>query len=242
MAKLRIDKMSQNELESYKEQVIKEINELQNIVDASNSSVFTILINKIKEEMNQNVIEEEWKKLKENQKKIESYRSVLNNLQYQEDTLVEMKDRLDEIEDALNHYQRSIFDAENETPDETALGELVPEYTGFELEEIGDIETGDIFEIDTFETEVDKFVVVQKSREISGSYAIISNFFEGERCLQYPSNFKILENAKYVANIYKPEDDEFEKGLQILKTINLVQEEYAKEAAIKNASAPEGKL
>ena len=110
MAKLKLNEMTQEQLESYEKQLEQEIDSLTKVVEASNTTVFDILINEVKEEMKNNIAEEEWKVLKENQKKIESYRSIEKALQNQEDLLEKKEEELANVQDALKNYQTHLFD------------------------------------------------------------------------------------------------------------------------------------
>lgn len=205
MTKTKLNEMTQSELEAYEKQLEQEIDSLTKVVEASNTTVFDILINEVKEEMKNNIAEEEWKVLKENQKKIESYRSIEKALQNQEDLLEKKEEELKDVQYALKNYQTHLFENQAEQAETTNF-----EYCGTP------IQTGDIFK-KTSEGEDNIFYLVKKSVEIGGSFAIISNFFEGERCLQYPSNFKILEGSEFVGNIYDENVDA--EVLEVLKII-----------------------
>lgn len=154
--------------------------------------------------MRNNIAEEEWKVLKENQKKIESYRSIEKALQNQEELLDRKQEELADVQNALKNYQIHLFEKQTEQAETTNF-----EYCGTP------IQTGDIFK-KTSEGEDDIFYLVKKSVEIADSYAIVSNFFEGERCLQYPSNFKILTDSEFVGNIYGQDNEEALNALKII--------------------------
>ncbi len=219
MSKVKLDSMTVTELETYKSQLKYEIDTLKKVIEASDSTVFDLLIDEVKKEMNANVAEEEWKKLKENQKKVESFRSIEKTLQNQENLLERKEEELELVEDKLKYYQQNLFENTEKEKEE-------PEYTGYSLGEDDiklEIKTGDIYEIPQDEdSEEDRFVLIKKSAEIEGSYAMLSNFFDGERCLQYPSNFKILEEAACIGNIY--EDDCGDYVMECLKVIGDYQE------------------
>ncbi len=213
MAKVKLNELSQEQLESYEKQLEQEIKSLTQVVEASNTTVFDILINEVKEEMRSNIAEEEWKVLKENQKKIESYRSIEKALQNQEDLLEKKEEELANVQDALKNYQTHLeFDNQPEV-------EIID--TGFVYEN-EPIETGDVFSSKEIIDGVKTYYLVKKSVEIADSFAFISNSFEGERCLQYPSNFKLIEKSVYIGNIY--EEDADEEALEALKIIADSQE------------------
>lgn len=213
MAKVKLNEMTQNELEAYENQLQAEIKSLTQVVEASNTTVFDILINEVKEEMRNNIAEEEWRVLKENQKKIESYRSIEKALQNQEELLTRKQDELADVQNALKNYQTHLFEPEQ------------AETTNFEY--CGTpIQTGDVFK-KTSDSENDIFYLVKKSVEIAGSFAIISNCFEGERLLQYPSNLKLLEGSEFVGNIYGHDNDE---ALNALKIIADSQDVYCEQS------------
>ncbi len=220
MTKKNLEGMTKAELKEREKQLAQECEQLQKVIEASNTTIFDLLINEVKKEMENNIAEEEWKKLKENQKKIESYRSIEKTLQNQEDLLERKKEELKDVQSAIECYQPTLF----EQPEEKQEIEGEAEVTNFEY--CGTpIKTGDVFK-KTSEGEDTIYYLIKKSTEISNSYAIISSIFEGERCLQYPSNFKILEGSDFVGNIYSEEN---EKALEGLKKIADSQENTASE-------------
>ena len=54
---------------------------------------------------------------------------------------------------------------------------------------------------------------------MTGSFAIISNKFEDERLLQYPSNRKILTDKEYIGNIYQPDNGNYNAAISGAKMI-----------------------
>lgn len=231
MSKIKLNELSREQLINLQEQLEQEIENLNKVIAASNTTVFDLLINEVKKEMQDNIAEEEWKKLKENQKKIESYRSIEKTLQNQEDLLERKQEELEDIEDAIEKYQPSLFEQEELEQEVKVEGEA--EETNFEYCSKR-IKTGDVFK-KTSEGEDSIYYLIKKSTEISNSYAIISSLFEGERCLQYPSNFKILEGSDFVGNIYSEENEE---ALEALKII--ANSQQAKEAELPDdESEPE---
>lgn len=201
MPKNKFEGQTKEQLQSKAEQLQHEIETLNNVIEASNTTVFDLLIGEVKKEMQDNIAEEEWKKLKENQKKIESYRSIEKTLQNQEDLLERKKEELEDVQSAIDCYQPTLFESIEEIENGTA------EVTGFETDEGESIQTGDIYHVINDPEEPERYVLIKKSNEIENSFAMISNFFEGERCLQYPTNRKILDQSIYRGNIYNSKED-----------------------------------
>ena len=206
MAKPKLNELTEKQLISLQQQLEHEIETLRNVIEASNTTVFDLLISEVKKEMQDNIAEEEWKILKENQKKIESYRSIEKTLQNQEDLLERKNEELEDVKDALKYYQPSIF-------------EQYAEETEFKTETGYSIKTGDVYKsIPTSNEDEIFYFAVKKSSEIEGSFAIISNSFEGERMLQYPANLSLIEDARYIGNIYV-EDGNCEDAKKCLNII-----------------------
>lgn len=202
MAKNKLEGLTKEQLRSKAEQLEHEIETLSHVIEASNTTVFDLLIGEVKKEMQDNIAEEEWKKLKENQKKIESYRSIEKTLQNQEDLLERKKEELEDVQSAIDCYQPTIFEAIEEN--ENGMAEI----TGFETEEGESIQTRDVYHIIDDPEKPEHYVLIKKSNEIENSFAMISNFFEGERCLQYPSNRRILDQSILLGNIYNTHPDD----------------------------------
>lgn len=210
MAKIKLNEMTQEQLEAYEKQLEQEIDSLTKVVEASNTTVFDILINEVKEEMKSNIAEEEWKVLKENQKKIESYRSIEKALQNQEDLLEKKEEELVNVQDALKNYQTHLFD--NQPEEESVID------TGFTFGNCGQsIYVGDIYKANSSDAVGNiPYYIIKKSVELEGSFAIASNVFEGERLLQYPANKDLLNETSYVGNIYI-EDDCYQDAIEALQ-------------------------
>lgn len=193
------------ELEENYAQLEKEVAKIKAIIGASDTSTFEIFIEQIKEEMIDNVKEEDFKTLKQNKLKVEKFREIIKIIQNQTKLLETKTAEMKDLKWKIDHFQQPL---PLEIPQQ---GEAVD--TGFTYDTCP-IMTGDVFK-KTSEGETDIYYLVKKSVEIADSYAIISNFFEGERCLQYPSNFKILDNADPIGNIYNSD----EEALEALKII-----------------------
>lgn len=108
------EEQTQQQLEEKKERLIQDIKALNDVIEASNTPVFEILINEVKREMQQNIAIENWKGLKENKKQVESYRSVEKIIQNQHELLKRKKQELKEIEEQLKYYQQNLFEEDSE--------------------------------------------------------------------------------------------------------------------------------
>lgn len=108
------EEQTQQQLEEKKERLIQDIKSLNDVIEASNTPVFEILINEVKREMQQNIAIENWKGLKENKKQVESYRSVEKIIQNQHELLERKKQELEEIEEQLKYYQQNLFEKDSE--------------------------------------------------------------------------------------------------------------------------------
>lgn len=193
--------LTKEELENKKKQLTDEIEKLTKFISSSDTSTFEIMIDDIKQQMYSNIAEEDWKSMKVNKGKIEEIRNVSKIIQNQSELLEEKKDELEDVIWELEHYQISVFE-QHANPEF-----LEPEDTGY-MANGKSINTGDIFQI-TGDAEIsDRYVLIKKSSDIKDSYAMISNFFEGEACLQYPKNFNILNEANYLGNIYNTHPDD----------------------------------
>lgn len=70
MSKVKLNELPEKDLINMQLELQEDINKLDAIIEASNSTVFDLLIDETKKEMKANVLEESWKKLKENMKKL----------------------------------------------------------------------------------------------------------------------------------------------------------------------------
>ena len=114
-----VKEFTREELEEQKEQLQKEIEKLNIIIEASDTSTFEIMIDDIKAEMVNNVAEENWKVLKANRSKVEKFREIVKIIQNQDELLEEKKDELDEVQWKLDHFQENLFDQETEEAETT---------------------------------------------------------------------------------------------------------------------------
>ena len=215
------EKLTKEELEEKRDCLNIEIEQLEKIIAASDTSTFEIIIANIKSEMNSNVKEEDWKSLKQNKNKIEEFRKVARIIQNQSELLNKKQKELEDLEWELNHFQLNMFKSEAEdipAPEETS-------YKAPECDE--SLTTGDVFRAKANDKD---YFLVKKSEEIEGSYAIISNSFESERLLQYPSNRKILDETEYVGNIYYGDfQTAATEGLKIIADAKAAKEQNAEQ-------------
>lgn len=205
-----VKEFTREELEEQKEQLQKEIEKLNIIIEASDTSTFEIMIDDIKAEMVNNVAEENWKVLKANRSKVEKFREIVKIIQNQDELLEEKKDELDEVQWKLDHFQQNLFDQETEETETTEEVEEENECVTTEyIEQGATLYTGDVWKEESPKVDGEAILyAIIKSNELEGSFAIISNSFEGERLMQYPSNLKMLEGTQYVGNIYIEDDDQ----------------------------------
>lgn len=200
MSKIKLNELSREQLINLQKQLEQEIENLNKVIVASNTTVFDLLINEVKKEMQDNIAEEEWKKLKENQKKIESYRSIEKTLQNQEDLLERKQEELEDIEEALKYYQTSIF-------------ELEARFTTYQTKDGEDIRTGDVYESQNEDGSFD-FCMAKESDEDSSKFVIISTMNSDNLGMQYLKNREIFDNAKYVGNAYIAEEHQGKEALE----------------------------
>lgn len=238
MAKVRLNELSKEELIEKQKQLTSEIENLQKVIAASNTTVFDLLINEVKKEMQDNIAEEEWKKLKENQKKIESYRSIEKTLQNQEDLLDRKENELVDVENAIENYQPSLFEQPAEEQEIEIEGEA--EDTGFEDSEGNAYKTGDVYSSES--EEKTEYYLVKKSAESSDKFAIISNAFNDELLLNYPKNREILDEADFIGNIYDEENESALEALKIIADSQENSEQPAEESEPSNSAESESEL
>ena len=186
------EQMNKEQLLQKKKQLTEEIETLKNVIDASNTPVFDLLINEVKKDMEDNIAEEDWKTLKQNQKKIEAYRNVEKIIQNQTDLLERKQEELEDVQSSLDNYQTSIF-------------ELEARFTTYQTKNENDIRTGDVYEHKN-EDGTSDFYMVKESDEDSSKFVIISTANSEDLGVQYPKNREVLDDAEYVGNIYIHED------------------------------------
>lgn len=198
MSRLKLNELSEEELNKLQAELAEDIEKLNSIIEASNSTVFDLLIDETKKEMKANVLEESWKKLKENMKKIEQYRTIETTLQNQQDLLERKEDELEDVKNALKYCQQKIdFD--------TQEGEQLAEDTGYTFgSTLQPIEAGDIFINKNSEPKTIYFIKKAKNEK---DFAIIGNTIDDELLLNYPKNRDLLNASTYIGNIFYGGED-----------------------------------
>lgn len=198
------EQLTKEQLEQKKQSLEREIVALESAVTASDSHAFDLLIADIKRDMEDDIAEENWKSLKLNQKKIESYREVEKIIESQADLLEDKKEELSDVNYQLEHFQLS-FDLESVDSGEGN------KKTGIVIEPIGELEVGDVLTNYSFSDDnghTKESYLVKQSAEMDGKFALISTGFDDERLLQYPATLKLLERAEYVGNIFIADDNQ----------------------------------
>ena len=198
------ERLTINELEEKKKRLIDEIARLKNFIESSDTSTFEIMIDDIKKQMHSNIAEEDWKSMKVNKGKIEEIRNVAKIIQNQSNLLEEKQDELDDVEWELKHYQTNLFEQAQQE-------EQNVEYTGIFVNG-NELRIGDVFA----PLGDNLYLLVKKSNEIEGKYAVCSNFFEDERMLQYPANLGLLDDVDYIGNIYDENNEAALNALQLI--------------------------
>lgn len=73
-------------------------------LEQKKEELIEIIVETIKSEMANNIAEEDWKTLKQNQKKIESFRNAELIILNQETTLKKRQKELEEVQDSLDNF------------------------------------------------------------------------------------------------------------------------------------------
>ena len=208
------------QLEQRKEELIEIINNLKKMIESTGSIAFEVVVETIKSEMANNIAEEDWKTLKQNQKKIESFRNAELIILNQETTLKKRQKELEEVQESLDNFQL-------ELPLETESDLKEPTKTEFFIknaeEETVELLVGDIYSKESEVGTID-YWLVKKSMEHSDKFAIIRNIDEGEFELQYPKNKERLNGAEFVGNVTCSNSDELENVREKLRLIYNIEE------------------
>lgn len=174
--------------------VKSEIEELEILTNVGDMQAFGLIIAKIKDDMIENIKEEDWKSLKDNKAKIEKMKSFTDYIEKQTQIIEDKENELNDLQHKLDNYQIGLFD-EDEQPEETNV----------KYQDQG-LLTGDIFGINGTK---DSYLLVVKSKELEGSFALIANeLFENEKLLQYPANLALLDESTFIGNIISEPNDE----------------------------------
>lgn len=217
------EKLSKKELEKKKINLEKEIEALESAIKATDTHAFDLIIAEIKHEMENNIAEEDWKTLKQNQKKIEAFNQIEQVIESQSDLLDKKQEELEDVVYDIEHYQMTIDDILQQL--QTDNGKIC---TGIELDNTDELETGDVYKIHANnKDEVDILYLVKQSAEANDKFAILSNVEEGEFLLNYPANLNLLnqKGIEYVGNIYDNNADQNE-AIECLKIIADYQAQF----------------
>jgi len=185
---------TKNELLEQKKTLEGEIERLQKIIDASSETTFDIIIDDLKQQMIQNVEGEHWSNVKSCIKEVDSVNGTRNFIQKQSELLNRKQEELEELSEKIDNYQPSLFE-QSEKEVYSAID------TGFTLPDGEPIETGDIYKFKEPNSDIVNFYVVTQAKG-EGKFAVIGNTIDEELLLNYPKNRELLENAKYIGNIY----------------------------------------
>lgn len=219
------EQLNKEELEKKKTNLEKEIEALESAIKATDSHAFDLIIAEIKREMENNIAEEDWKTLKQNQKKIEAFNQIEQIIESQSDLLDKKQEELEDVVYDIEHYQMTIDDIPQQLQSDN--GKIC---TGIELDNGDELETGDVYKIHANnEDEVDILYLVKQSAEANDKFAIFSNVEEGEFLLNYPANLNLLnqKGIEYVGNIYDDNADQNE-AIECLKIIADYQAQFTK--------------
>lgn len=184
---------TKKELEEQIEITKNQIEELNLLTNVGNMETFELIIKNIKENMIENIKEEDWKSFKENKAKIEKMRSFTNYIEKQTQIIEDKENELNDLQYQFDNYQIGLFEA----PEQKQSTEI--EHNGQELF------TGDVFE------DKDKnILLIFESVTDKGKMAIIKQ--DGELLLGYPKNRECLNDCSYLGNAH--EDEELQKKLE----------------------------
>ena len=189
-------KLNKTQLEEERIRLTDEIKKLKNIIKASDTATFEIMINDIKEEMLSNVKEEDWKTLKTNKSKVEAFRDIVKILQNQDELLQQKQDQLEDIIYEIEHYQPTLFEDQEESNPENPKAT----FTGIFINE-EELRVGDIFCNETDEMNI-QYYLIKHSSEMQDKFAILTNYADEELLLQYPYSQHLISEANYIGNFY----------------------------------------
>jgi hypothetical protein len=181
-----------------KAKVDDEVTRLKKVIEASNDETFQIVMDDLKEQIKAEIDKEEFSNAKSLLSNVTSFKNAQNYITEQGKLLSKKQAESASLEEQIANWQPSLFDQCPETLFSIA-GKAIP--TGLKTK-YREINVGDVFELHG------DYMVVKISSEITDKFAIISNFFDGEKMLQYPKNFAYLENTVFVGNIYDEERNE----------------------------------
>lgn len=189
-------KLNKTQLEEERIRLTDEIKKLNNIIKASDTATFEIMINDIKEEMLSNVKEEDWKTLKTNKSKVEAFRDIVKILQNQDELLQQKQEQLEDVIYEIEHYQPTLFEEQEENNPENPKAT----FTGIFINE-EELRVGDIFCNETDENNI-QYYLIKHSSEMQDKFAILTNYADEELLLQYPYSQHLISEANYIGNFY----------------------------------------
>lgn len=212
------------QLEQRKEELIEIINNLKKMIESTGSIAFEVVVETIKSEMANNIAEEDWKTLKQNQKKIESFRNAELIILNQETTLKKRQKELEEVQESLDNFQMELpLETESDLKEPTKTEIFIENAE----EETVELLVGDIYSKESEVGTID-YWLVKKSMEHSDKFAIIRNIDEGEFELQYPKNKERLDGAELVGNVTCSNSDELKNVREKLRLIYHIEENNEK--------------
>ena len=189
-------KLNKTQLEEERIRLTDEIEKLKNIIKASDTATFEIMIDDIKEEMLSNVKAEDWKTLKTNKSKVEAFRDIVKILQNQDELLQQKQEQLEDVIYEIEHYQPTLFEEQEENNPENPKAT----FTGIFINE-EELRVGDIFCNETDENNI-QYYLIKHSSEMQDKFAILTNYADEELLLQYPYSQHLISEANYIGNFY----------------------------------------
>ena len=196
----KVENVTKEGLIKQQQQLKDEVTRLQKIIDASSETTFDIIIEDLKEQMRQNIEEEDWGEIKSCIKEVDNVNGTRKFIGKQASLLSKKKEELADVTDKIDNFQPSLFDdQEEETPAEEKR-----ETTALKAPNNQLLYTGDIYKSNIPNAENKyNYYLVKKSSEKVGCFAIISNSFPEERLLQYPKNLDLLLATRFIGNRYE---------------------------------------
>lgn len=212
----KVENVTKEGLIKQQQQLKDEVTRLQKIIDASSETTFDIIIEDLKEQMRQNIEEEDWGEIKSCIKEVDNVNGTRKFISKQASLLSKKKEELADVTDKIDHFQPTLFDGQEEKQEEEKREATALKAPNNQLLYTGDIYKSNIPNVD------DKYnyYLVKKSSEKVGCFAVISNSFPEERLLQYPKNLDLLLNTHFIGNRFEPngkkEYDEVKEAIKII--------------------------
>jgi|GEM_PF-2902906 len=183
--------MTREELQKKIELVEKEIEGLEALANIANLEGFEAIIAKLKEDMQGNIKNENWKALKQNKAEIEKMRSFTDFVEKQSELIEDKQEELEKLQEQLDNYQTNMFEEQEK--------ESAKEATGIE---VGNTE---LFIGDLLKTEDDppKYFLVYQSKNDPGKFVLLQQGTEKELSLNARKNLNIIADSIPMGNIYE---------------------------------------